>query len=478
MPVSTGTCSEAMHVDIADNRSGRLADVLVARLVALVTALLVAGPACGLVCGVAGCSELAAQRKELERLQAAGEYPQAAAYLDQPKTVDAFGEKNRLLWELERGAVALANRDASMTVSTLEQAEKRIELDRKISAAEVVGQWLINDTVATYRAEPYEDVYVNVLKLVAQLERGQIEGGATVEARRLGGKADLLRDQYVRYSNEISQKSPRAASVGPVVATDTGGEFVESTLGTYLSAVTFMQAGDENFQRVAAKRLVESIRVQKDFIGPVKAEDFADLEGLKRGDANVLLVAFSGRGPIKVGKRYGPLAILSLPVYFELPELQKRESLVTSCRVVVDGVVVKELSLVEDMASVALENHKRQLPLIQARTIARYLIKAGATVAVTETVKGRSKDDNAALVRTLGGLIGLGILAATEQADLRCWTFLPAKAHVGLLKLPVGEHRVQVAYLSADGATLYTAPEQTIRASEDGLSSVVNHYWR
>jgi hypothetical protein len=434
----------------------------------------------------AGCREFEARRSALAELYAAGQFQQAAAVLDDPKTKAAYGSKNDLLWKLDRGAVALSQDQGDQTIALLNEAEDQIELARK-NVGDVVSQWVLNDTAAQYLPEPYEDMYVNVLKLLAQLEAGRLEGGATVEARRAASKADLLRDTYLKYEDAVKKKGTSRispASGGTLVATNNAGEFIESPLATFLTAVTFMKAGDREFQRVAGKRLVDSIALQEGLIGPVRQEDFAGLDELSPGQVNVLVVALSGRGPTKYAQRVGPIPLGTLPVYFELPYLRTYTSEVGAARVEVDGgpgappQTLDRLKLVEDLGAVATENHKRTLPLIYARTFIRYALKAGASVALTEMGRRQAHDRNQGLVQIGGVLAGLAVLAATEQADLRCWMFLPGQARVGLLKLEPGEHRVRAVYESSYGGVVYTSPWQTIQVSPGGLSTIVTHYWR
>jgi uncharacterized protein len=467
--------------------------------------------ACGLLMLIAlsstGCREFQNHRTSLASLHAVGRYDQAAAMLDDPATRRAYGDRNEVLWNLDRGAVALALGENDRAIELLETAEMIAEVQREKSAGDVLGQWVLNDTTATYIAEPYEDIYINVLKILAQLRAGRIDGGATVEARRMASKADQLRDLFLKYEEALEKEAGRkqVSTRSNVGASSTGrnstrlrgtsthggvtavnaGEFVESTLGTFLTVVTFLKSGDDEFQRVAARRLVDSIRLQQGLIGPVREEDFAHLEELSSRDVNVLIVALSGRGPTKYPQRIGPIPLGTVPVYFELPYLRVHPTEVRSARIEIEGfgsatspVYREPLKLVEDMSLVAAENHRRMLPLIQQRTIVRYAVKATTSVVLTEMARRSARDSNQGLVQVAGVLAGLAVLAATEEADLRSWVFLPGQARVGLLKLPPGQHRVRVVYESVMGGAVYATAWETITVTEDGLASIVTHYWR
>lgn len=421
-------------------------------------------------------------RADLQNLYAAGRFDQAAAVLDDPKTHKLYGSKAELLWKLDRGSVALALGDDATTITLLNEAEETIALSRERSAADVIGQWTINDRTAKYIAEPYEDIYVNVIKMLAQFQAGRIDGGASVEARRLITKVDLLREQFVTYAQAIDKDSagkiPESERLPGPQTENKEGQFIESPLGTFLSAVAFMKSDSREFQRVAGKRLLDAIRLQEGLIGPVRAEDFAGLSERAPASINVLVVALSGRGPVKVAERFGPLLIGTVPVYFELPVLRTFPSEVASATVEVENGPCAELPLVEDISSVATANHNRMLPLIRTRTVLRTMVKMGISIAATEAARRAAADSDQAWVQLGAALAGLVLITATERADIRCWMFLPGQAHVGLLKLDPGDHNIRTIYKDGGGGTVYTTEWQTITVQEEGLASIVTQYAR
>lgn len=445
----------------------------------------------GVIAG--GCNDpYNAVQGRLEAMYAAGDYAGAAALLDDPQNQRAFGEKSRLVYLLDRGAIALARGNLDVGLDKLGAAEEFMETRREPTAGDEIGRWLVNDTASTYYGEPYEEIYVNVLKLAARLELGQIEGGATVEARRMAGKADVLRERYLRTYRAVEDVGERRSPgfsppplglAGTGAGQTTGGEFIESPLGLFLSAVTFMKSGSPDLQEVAARRLDTAIRAQGGLVGPVNAESFDGLGRERPEGVNTLFVAFSGRGPTMHPERFGPIPIYTYTVYFELPVLDGGSAEADGARVVFeDGASGPlDLALAEDMRSVAEANHRRQLPLIYARAFLRSTIKATAVAVGTEAARrGTSGKESAQAAVEIAGIIG-GLLWVTqsEKADLRCWTFLPAQAHVGMTRLPPGEHRVRIEYLRG-GGVLYSTPPRTITVGggRNDLTTVVGHYWR
>lgn len=444
----------------------------------------------GLVCALlGGCNEAynAAQR-DLVAMHATGRYDAAAAMLDDPANRARFAEKSQLLVWLDRGAIGLAQGRPEVAIGELEKAESFMEVRRESGAGDDITRWLVNDASTTYIGEPYEEIYVNVLKLAARLERGELDtsggGGATVEARRMAGKADVLRDRYLRSLEAVNKKgTAEVRGWADATASTSDGQFIESPLGLMLSAVAFMKAGESELQGVAARRLMTAIDAQRGLIGPVRAEDFQGLGERRSDDVNVCFVAFSGRGPTKVARTFGPIPVYTYTIYYEIPELEGGSAEADSARVVFEDPELTpiELPLVEDMRQVAKANHQRQLPVIQARAILRSSLKAAAVAIGTEAARygTRKKESAQAAVEIIGVIGGLLYVSQTEKADLRCWTFLPGQAHAGIAKVPPGEHRVRIEYLSG-GRVLYSTPPRsvTVPAASAGMATVVEHYWR
>jgi hypothetical protein len=438
-----------------------------------------------------------ANRATLEAMHASGAYDQAAAMLDNPAQKGLYADRNKLLYWLDRGAIALAQRDDARAIDLLEKAEDSMETKREPTGGEQLSTWLLNDTVKPYYGQPYEEIYVNVLKMLAQLQAGRIENGATVEARRAAGKADVLRDRYVRTRDATTQTGDARfkstlASTSNFVQANEQGEFIESTLGDFLSAMAFMKSGDWNDQAVAGRRLHTAIELQRSLQGGAGVEEahFANVGEIKPEDVNVVVVGLSGRGPTMVANRVGPIPIFEWPVYFELPELRGGSEEVGSTRVICEPIDIggqsatvlpAQLFKIEDFRAVAAENHRRQLPLIYTRTLLRSQLKAAAWFAASEAVRRSSSRGSARDLATIGMIVGgLAFVGLTEKADLRCWAFLPGRADAAMLKLLPGKYRVRIEYLSRTGGLLYTSPPRDITAGADpkDLTTVVEHFWR
>ena len=261
-------------------------------------------------------------RSAVRSAAAQGRWDLAAASLDDPITRDRYGQRNHLLWLLDRGTVAQALGDHETSIRTLNEADDIMDRSMSESIGDVLGALLINDAVRRYTGEPYESIYVNVVKMLAHLEAGVFDGGATVEARRIATKANLQRDRYLRLlpatrdaalrRMEDAAQSRGAApgsesyvprysvdlppSVAGVAAENRQGQFIESTLGLFLTAAMWMHFGEAGNQRVAAERLVQTIHLHREFMTGVDPARSPRSRTPTALDHNLLLVATSGLG--------------------------------------------------------------------------------------------------------------------------------------------------------------------------------------
>lgn len=421
---------------------------------------------------IPGCA-FEEHREQLASLHATGQYVQAGVLLDDPKVRSLYDEEDEVLWHMDRGAAALAANDTTRALTELEEAKRQTEFNDQKAAGGVIAEWLLNDNFRRYVAEPYEDMYLSVLTMVALLEEGRIEPGAANEARRLGLRSNFLRDRYNQQVQALRDKEGnRLASTGWQGG---GGEFVESPLGSYLASLSFMATGQRDNQRIAADRMLDAIRQQR--VGEVRESDFATLAERTPADTNVVIVAFAGRGPTKRAQRLPPIVLDKVNFYVEIPVLVNHPTRVGGAQAEFDTGEKIPLALAEDMSLVAADTYEKTMPLVQGRAIARAAARAVGAYFITEAVdKSNNRKNDVARWGTQIGLLAAQILV--ERADVRAWTFMPGRAYVAATKVPAGVRQYRIIYTGLPGAVAYTTPWRSVNVSEgSGLVAAVGYYW-
>lgn len=427
-----------------------------------------------------GCTQtLDAVRAEAATAYAKGQFSEAARTLDTPEAVEAHAARNRLLWNLERASLALYLRDYDRALALFDDAENDAAYQYDPNAVDVLAQWTFNDTGARYTAQPYEDMYISVMKQIAYLAQGRIDGFATAESRRHLGKAAHLRDVYGKYMTTLTSGSrgEYVNNVGnanaPQVTKDDEGQFIESTLGTYLAMMIFTHTGEANLQEQTARSLRDAVQKQRAFSGGVDLKNLERNESLRPGEFNVVVVALSGRGPTKVE---GSLRLAGLGIPIEYPKLVVSPHIADGAYLEVEGQPgasdAQPLFLIEDFGLTAVENYRRAEPVQYARTLIRLGAKLGLVTTATIVANNQEATrEYTALIAAVGALA----VWASEQADLRCWSMLPGQARVGHHQLPPGSYRVRVRY-DRGGTTVFRSPWETISVSSGKLTTVVTHF--
>ncbi|MEM7678864.1 MAG: hypothetical protein AAF449_23025, partial [Myxococcota bacterium] len=106
---------------------------------------------------------------------------------------------------------------------------------------------------------------------------------------------------------------------------------------------------------------------------------------------------------------------------------------------------------------------KHQLPGLKARAIVRATAKYVATQGTKKAIEGgKNASDERKLAGALIGLFGNIAAAASENADLRTWSFLPSYFRVARLNVPPGRHTLRMTFESRNGADVVPAKSYSL----------------
>jgi hypothetical protein len=224
--------------------------------------------------------------------------------------------------------------------------------------------------------------------------------------------------------------------------------------------------------------------------------------------ARISLIGFTGRSP---GKRADTLRIATLQnmlaitydtenssgrlqnqaailipfpsvkagYYFkcQLPEMVGKPSPIAKAVVMVDGAQAGELSLIESLENAAFATFQVKQPLIFTKTVLRTAIKGIAAAKANEEIDKQTQNGGmaGALLGVLGKAATTTAIEASEQADLRCASFFPAKSWVGEFEVAPGRHTVSIQYLDSNGAILYVDNLGSKDVGHDGLNLLTSY---
>lgn len=392
-----------------------------------------------------------------------------------------YKDKDQVTYLLDLGTAAHFGQDFQKSNQFFTEAEQAIDANFTKRIGRAIGSMLINDNTLAYDGEVYEDIYINAFKAVNYLKLSDLEA-AQVEARRMVFKLDNNLIKAGKFADQLNNDTDEKVISFKAIAEEMGFKTSPETMGIqdspfshYLSALVFTKQGKFDNARIEEKRMNDALENHDQTFESSFKDEVSKQELLNANKYNTLLVAFSGRGPIKyeVKREYYDRK-KDLIIIYAYANIKKRPSWVSSVEVWVDGEKTGELPVVEDFSNVAYEVFKAKLPAIKYRAYVRGINKAEIQKDLAES------DDNSAsgiLASSISGGIGRAYQRGTEKADLRAWDSMPGRVHGLVLNLSPGEHDLEWRFLTKDGRMLMTKTE-TVEISENApINTFSTQYW-
>ncbi len=411
-----------------------------------------------LVIASAGCSSVTID--QFEASWTVGDYPAAEAVIDEliakhgsapleeVTATHALGSsistsrKNTYLYMLEKGMCRLARGDHDSALDLWRRS--RDELDDKLAATDLGGYFgaiLTDDRALDYVGADYEHIVVRTMIAIADLLAGGEDSFAY--AFQIGEKQEELADSdfgdhydddgnYVGYNPRESYRRVPIGKYLEGVILETERSFDEAEKA-YRSAAE-MAAGsaiaEEGVRRSSGElrggQGAGSVHVfYLAGSGPALVETTSPVTDLALSLAQIgailgdLDVGVIGQTPIPVPG--------VLPRIVGVPPLRVRAD---------DGQTVTTETLL-DVNGIATEQLEANMPWIVARAALRRAFKATAANKASKGIK----DDG---VRDLMKILANLIWTATESADLRHWTSLPAEFQATHLYLEEGQRELDL----------------------------------
>lgn len=448
---------------------------------------------------LSGCSTLWTQKRPyagMEHLLERGDFAAAIRQIEQNRPL--YGSpKDDVLYLLDLGLLQHYAGQYEESSKTLDQAERAMEKAYIRSLSRAGLSLIINDNVLTYAGADYENVYLSLFRALNYIALNDIER-AFVEIRRIDEKLKVLEDRHWKTAQRYNEAQELDEPFSPGK-----NRFLNSALGRWLSFLLYRSEGRFDEVRIDRKNIEAAFDLQPS-IYPFPKPDLQTAQTPpEEGRVRVSFLSLTGQAPKKTadsfwihtqqnqifiaaardrsdyGWNFPGIQTLYWPgvepgytFKFQMPRIEPRGSQVRSVRVRVDGSPALTLEKMESFENAAKETFRVEAPLIYLKTVARVVGKGIAARQAQRAAEEKWGETQGILAGLLAG-IGVGV---TEHADLRLARFFPAEASVGELDLPTGRHQIDIEYLGADGAVLYTDAVGTVELRHNGLHLIESFY--
>lgn len=419
-----------------------------------------------------------------------------------------YGQRNRLLYSMDRGMTLHLAGDYAQSNNLLEQAAVEVERLYTRSIRTETAAFLTNDNMLPFEGDPYEHVMINVVKALNYAAMGQLPE-AVVEARQIDHRLNVLSDS----------------------AKDKDG-YREDAFARYLTGVLYESTGDLNNAFIAYRKAYEIYEATKGWsrtpMPPMLRADllrttdalhmttefeeyrrqFPETHWVSRGEqpnlAQVVVIGYNGRAPrreetfLDIPISLGALQLVLLNrgvvhasnrqerrvadsvlyglngrvVRVALPRLvaQKTQVMRESVSLVPkEGAPISATSeLVYNGTALAERALSDRMPGITTKALARAAVKFAAAEAATRGSQHAVNKGDAQWVGLLVGVLTHGLAVASEAADTRSWRTLPDEIQISRLWVPPGEYesRIQAVMRSGGAIPSGTARPLILRAGE------------
>lgn len=387
----------------------------------------------------AGCIFLSAcalgptVQPQINYMAVTGRYDRALSVLERHKK--DYGERNHLLYLLDKGLVLHYAGEYRESIKAFEEAKKEYDKLLTASLSKEALSWAWNDYVLPYRGEDFERVLINIFQALNYAALKDWEE-ALVEARDVDSKLRAINLQYDPDQRNIYKEDAFARFLMGILYEASGGRDLDDADISYRKALEIYETDYQEHFGVTTPELLKE-----------KLKDHG------RGEAEIYLLAYQGFAPTKIDANFivpveGQLYKFAFLRYKERYR-PKAENVFTARR---EGATntdtVEPVQNINALAKKTLENRRLRLT---AKTLVRMAGKGLLVKEQTDRVGDSYGDTAGGVAKVAGNLIYL----YSEQADLRSWQTLPAQ--IGMARVvvepgayelyfnetPVGEIRVR-----------------------------------
>jgi uncharacterized protein len=440
----------------------------------------------------AGCGSPRALMRDLNTLQAQGQFAQASALVEKSKS-SSYGSKNALLYYLDRGMLLHLNGQYALSNQAFEEAKRvAIALFTKSVTTEA-STFLVSDNMRPYYGENFERALIHVF---SALNYVFLDNGteALVEARQADNWLKKLRTDY-GYKDIYTEDAFVRYLMGLIY--ENQGEINDAFI-SYFQALNAYDTYQKHYGVAAPADLVsDALRTAKqlgfeDRIAQIQKKWGGDVPAPHPRDAGeVVVLHYIGLPPHKVDVVFEIGLLAGLP-YIDAaqPEGEDEEKARQAVSIIRSGLsdgVVKmafpkyvrtpyrvnglevraegahaahRVQLAEDVGAIAEKDLQDRIGRVRAKTIARSVIKYALAQKAADKVRENSGEGFALITKA----VLQSFASATETADKRCWQTVPDRIAVARVVLPEGEHALSLTFLDGSGQAV-AEEKRTVRVT-------------
>ncbi|MBI5192217.1 MAG: hypothetical protein HZA08_02110 [Nitrospirae bacterium] len=454
-----------------------------------------------LLLSLPSCAPVTSHYAVLDDYLLKGDVTSADAVIEKNK--GNYGERNAVLYFMDRGmTLHIAGRYAESN-QVLEMAEQRIEdlFTRRVSSE--AAAFLTNDNLLQYEGEDFEKVMVNLIRALNYVYMGDIEN-ALVEARKVDHKLNLINDRYAGKKNAYKEDAFARYLAGILYEAGGYSEQNDAWVSYRKSLQTFEDYAAFYSTPIPPVAVQDVLRLsdalgQQDILEEMKKQ-FPDAEvqsySANKDKGEVVFISFNGKAPIKednfldiplspealvyvletskenrdvkntvrgVSAIQGELIRIAFPKFVP----QKSEIAYADVSLIpqeAGSVIEKRTVLMEDITAIAVRNLNDRFTRIAAKAVARAAVKKVLAVAIQQ----RAEKEGGPMAGLLAGVVANAAAFATEQADKRSWRTLPDEIQLARITAPPGTYDVHIKYIGKNGGVLSqkVIPNITIKTGE------------
>lgn len=369
---------------------------------------------------VAACATYANKIRQPRDLFEAAEYDGAVLQL-QP--LAAKQDNDELLYLMDLGLVLHTAGRYQEAIDVFLKADKLAEIKDYTSLTQEAASVVLSDEVKPYKGEDFEKILINVYLAIDYTMLHKYED-ALVECRIVNHKLDkMIREGQLPYERNAFAKY--LAAVLFEARREYNDAFVD-----YRQTLAWV--GNYPYLGGPLLRVADKLKASQEFEEFQKRFPSEKDFRISKKEGEIVLVLEQGKAPIKVPS----------PQFRLLPKFERRGYASDYAWLSVgDGSRKARSFSLYDIEQTAIRELDHRIGLIAAKKIAGVVVKEAIANQVAK------QTDN----KFLGALTSL-FLHATDQADLRSWTTLPARLHFARLSVPAGRHDVVLDMVTAYGS--------------------------